>query len=374
MKWTRLWLLLTIPAVAVLADPADYDPMLPFRLRSLNELDKTTPGARTEPVYKVHALRVWLGDVMIDSSRMPQPLEPEAAEAIAHIGSNAAPWLVKFLRESATIGFGENGIIPAFQILGPQARAAIPDLADLAVHQQNILRPANALAHGWEISGNAPMEALAAIGPEAFPAVFRILTNATSPGLRLAAINSIGCYGTNAAPALPELLKWVGDTNEMLAEASVSAVGEVGRHQPAALAAISNALDSPNLMVRESALNALERFGCEANPLLIRLMNNSNEGVRWVAFHSLACAAPTEMTNPIVLATAARHLCSTEGGWQPLGIELIRAASEQAAGVRPDPYMYHLINQPEWRLPDATNALWRLAPALYTDYFTKNVQ
>ena len=128
------------------------------RIRRPGSRDLGAPG---EPVYKGHALRVWLEDVNLRSPLMPPPLKPEATEAIAQIGSNAAPWLVKFLRESTPIGFGEGSITQAFEILGPQARAAISDLADLAVQQQDNQQPANA---GWLFSDNAPMEALGAIG------------------------------------------------------------------------------------------------------------------------------------------------------------------------------------------------------------------
>jgi hypothetical protein len=92
-------------------------------------------ASATEPGYKGHPLSYWLRDVDTLSSAWPAPLREGAKAALAHIGTNAIPFLLKWMEGGCSSMFPDAGTIHAFRILGPSARAAIPELARLATNQ-----------------------------------------------------------------------------------------------------------------------------------------------------------------------------------------------------------------------------------------------
>jgi hypothetical protein len=336
---------------------------LKWRLK--DKLEEARASA-TEPGYQGHPLSYWIRDVQLESSTMPQPLRPEAAAAVAHIGTNAIPFLLKWMGGSAssTSSFFDSGTIQAFRILGRDARAAIPELARSATNQpESVLR-----AHAHEQRfvtgfGDGPLMALGGIGSDALPALIAILTNAIAPGTRLGAIQAISGMQTNAAPAVPILLRYVDDENEMVASAAVTSLGIAGPGDPAALAALEKIAQSSRPGLRGGALEALRHFGEPAVPVLVRALGETNSiGNTAIAFHMLAFSVPTAVTNSKVLAIAAEALQSPDEDRREWAAYALRAIGQQASGVKPDFMMP--ISRQDMRFEDATNVLRRLAPEL----------
>ena len=314
----------------------------------------------TQPTYLGRSLSYWVSDVEILSSRWPTPLKDEAKAAIAHIGTNAIPFLVKWMEGNG------DGLIEAFQILGPRARSAIPDLVRLVTNQTpqvssaalQAQRPLTVPAHG-------PLMALGAIGPDALPALLNILTNSIVPGVRFGAVGALAQMGTNAAPAIPALLKYLDDENEMVVTAAVAALGTSGSGNHDVLAVLERVSQGPQLALRSTALDALENFGQQAVPAFVRALGDTNYGIASVAFHKLAFQSPEAITNSNVLAIAAARLQTQDAEWQEWAARLLRAIGQQANGQKPD-FMVP-ISRRDSMLEDATNVLRRLAPSLLLD-------
>jgi HEAT repeat protein len=313
-----------------------------------------------EPTYGGHPLSYWLDDLQLESSEMPTPLRQEAKVAVAHIGTNAIPFLLRRMRDGGPFGF-DSGSIEAFGILGSEARAAIPELARLATNQADrVASPPGLAPHSIAAVGHGRLLALGRIGPEALPVLSTIVTNSTVPGVRLGAIEAINSMGPQAVFAVSILLDAVNDENEFVASAAVRGLGVVGPGDLAAVTALSNLALGPKRDLRPEALSALAHCGTPAAPALIRTLNDPQE--YFLGFTSLIAAAPQALTNATVLEIGAEGLCSTNAERRLWAAQLLRAAGQQASAQRPD----YAVPGGRWDevLQDATNALRRLAPQL----------
>lgn len=173
----------------------------------------------SEPTYAGKTLREWL-ELNIRNNRGEVP---EAVENIRHIGTNAIPFLIRWMqhyreippwRENIYDGLERlsgSGIVWKFarvleadtfngllaceglRILGPEAKSAIPELTRLA----NDASPP-------EIAARATM-ALGNIGEQATPSLLAILVH-TNVFTRIEALYGLGRIGTNAHIAVPTVL------------------------------------------------------------------------------------------------------------------------------------------------------------------------
>lgn len=318
----------------------------------------------TEPKYKGQPLSYWLADVQVFSSAWPTPLKPEAKTAVAQIGTNAIPFLLDRMGSSSSM-FDDSGAIQAFAILGPAARSAIPALARMATNQPaGLLQSQEYDQSHVTLFGQSALMALGGIGPDALPALLTILTNAIAPGTRLGAIQAIAGMGTNAAAAVPTVLRYVEDKNDMVASQAVNALGAIGPGDPAALAALEKTALGPRQPLQSNALEALRNFGDQATPALIRALGETNRGSGYpaIAFHMLAFSTPTALTNAEVIRIAAEALQSSDPDRREWSAYVLRAIGQQASGTKPDFMMP--ISRQDLRFEDATNVLRRLAPEL----------
>jgi HEAT repeat protein len=312
-----------------------------------------------EPTYKGRHLSYWINDVHWESSMMPQPLKDEAKVAIAHIGTNAIPFLLKLVAEDASF----SGVIQAFQILGPSARPAIPELARLATNQPASVSRATAYAQRpVTMFGYSALLALGGIGPDAVPTLLTILTNSVAPGTRMGAIKALMEMGTNALPAMPVLLQYVYDENDMVAMDAVTALGISGGDSPVALAALEDVSRGPRLILRSGAIDALRHFGPAGVPALVRALSDTNQGNAYIALHVLAFSEPSALTNAAVLALAAEGLQSADDDRRHWAARVLRATDQQSRGIKPD--LMVPVGHEDQMLEEATNTLRRLAPEL----------
>lgn len=278
------------------------------------ELDK-------QPVYKGKRLSEW-----VEQSGNTGDLVHyfEATDAIRAIGTNALPcflkwveydsprkWRVKLataakhlpgsVRKSSFVRWVTDDDQSArgwraasgFQILGPQAKSAIPMLAKLLNRATS------------ETIAKREIEALAAAGPEAVPVLLTVLTNrAALRHLVRDATTAICSMGTNAQPAIPMLVGWLrtGDSNAAANAALV--LGQLRFEPEIVIPALADSLQvnatEPNWVVRWFIAGALGNFGHQARPAvpaLIKMLSEPNDAIREAATNALMKIAPDVPTS-----------------------------------------------------------------------------
>jgi len=170
----------------------------------------------------------------------------EAKEAIRHMGTNALPWLVKWIRYEPASWRRKLSItkLPAW------------------------LRSSRVMV--WLVNDAA---------------IFR----------KENAINCIRYLGADAAPAIPILVRCLRDSNRMITYAAAEALGVLAIEPYFALPALTNALEAPNTRLRRTAARAIGQFGDLARsalPSLLKAINDSDLRVREEAANAIAQIAP----------------------------------------------------------------------------------
>jgi hypothetical protein len=143
-----------------------------------------------------------------------------------------------------------------FQLLGQDARSAVPELIRL-------MRAPNADKEGYTAA-----LALACIGPAGCAPLLEAAADSHAP-CRAAAFLALGQMGTNAVPALPFLLESLGDMQLCARSAgTLDLLGFNGGFQKEAIPALRAALDSPHEQTRLYAASVLARMGAELDRAL----------------------------------------------------------------------------------------------------------
>jgi hypothetical protein len=263
------------------------------------------PGER-EPEYQGKKLSEWLKQY-----RSIGWEHSEAEEAVRQIGSRAVPCLVKWM---------DNGDLPAwkwrlyrfaaahprivktklfhkvmdfpnsdrnafaayqgFEILGPEAKAAIPALIRLTNDSASPGKAHRALL------------ALNAIGKDALPALLSALANEGQGNRRdiVYCIRDTGDLGTNAEPCARVLAQCIKGGDQPVAVASAAALGTLRASPEIAIPALREVSHSTNAFLRRSAVIAIGQFGDRARsaiPDLLEAMNDLDSTVRLAATDAL---------------------------------------------------------------------------------------
>jgi hypothetical protein len=186
-----------------------------------------------EPEYGGRKLREWLK--LYVQSRVRFTDGQEAAEAVRHIGTNALPWLLEWtdcepagwktvLATNAPAAAQRPGYFrsaylrllnrPAddlnwlgrfgFEILGPQARPALPEVQRRMADWGKPWRASRAMEAYTEITG-----------PGAVPALVGALVS-TNANCRQSAAFCLATLGTNGAAAAPSVRKALNDPDPMV--------------------------------------------------------------------------------------------------------------------------------------------------------------
>jgi HEAT repeat protein len=160
-----------------------------------------------------------------------------------------------------------------FEILGEDARPAIPDLVRM-------------MKMGPTENANMALRALGFLGEDAFPHVLAVVTNrASDTALRMNAVivtGRMGYLGTNAAPAIPVLIEYLKDPqyNHFAADA----LGNLLLDSELAVPALMNCLGSSDDWLCLSAVRSLGKFGekaAPAVPALVRIFSEARAGGNW---------------------------------------------------------------------------------------------
>jgi HEAT repeat protein len=125
-----------------------------------------------------------------------------------------------------------------------------------------------------------------------------IETPATNADMRRSAVLALGRIGPDALPALPALLRALGDDRVTVREAAATTIGLLGQEAAAeGVPALITALNDAEPRVRRNALESLSDFGeasRAAAPEARRLLDDPDERVREAARRMLAAVAPKE--------------------------------------------------------------------------------
>jgi hypothetical protein len=248
-----------------------------------------------EPNYKARSLSYWLEA----NSYKPGVSREEARTALRTIGSNAIPFLLKYMTArpgnwdlkirdvKRRIGLQAEDKIRnragysafAFETLGEQAEGAIPQL-DAMLHSPT------------ELDRYFPALALAGIGKPALPLFLSALTN-RNPSVQLAVIQAFDSLGTNRSSATPALLHTLTDPDMRVRQATASVLGLSGIPPALAVPALVSTLADSNRYVRSMAGFSLINLGAKAIPALQDALTSTNELIRRGAATALQ-GIPTE--------------------------------------------------------------------------------
>jgi hypothetical protein len=225
-----------------------------------------------EPGYNGEKLSHWV--ILLGQAKAGLGAAEDQQDAIQQIGTNALPFLVKWITFSeardlrlfgvpfalptahrkAELAYGSSA---AFAVLGPRAATALPDLVRL-VHETN-------------------------------QAVFyRILSAIDTVG---------GNLGTNAGVVVPPLMKLLNGPDAGVAGFAAIELGKIGRRTQtdAIVAAFVRATESADHYVRYGAVYGLGELGPLAQvavPALVRTLDDPDHWVRRTATNSLSNVLP----------------------------------------------------------------------------------
>jgi hypothetical protein len=266
-----------------------------------------------EPRYNGRTLSEWLKEMWPVPSngyaaRNPDQIRArqiEAEEAVKHIGTNAMPCLVRWIRYEPRLpklfswlptevrpferSGGESRIVyayEAFAFLGSEAGPAVPELMR-AMGDKN-LSPRVA----WQIES-----ALSFIGEPALEPALAFLADTNQPNRSYVAgaIWRMRRPGPAPATAGPVLVGCLGDPDDRVATRAAAALAYLRVDPAVTVPALTNALRDPRPAMRSAAAQALHDSGSSAGlavPALIQALKDPATMVRIKATEALSEIAP----------------------------------------------------------------------------------
>jgi len=247
----------------------------------------------------------------------------------------------------------ENRSLPTwkvFQILGPEAKAAIPDLVRIMTISHSGLRQQYAAYD------------LAYIGQEGLPHLLAAMTN-EEPKVRGVAAGAMAVLGTNAAPVLPFLIRSLKDPAQEPAAAAAWALGRLKLQPTLVVPALTNCLNHTNALVRYLSIVALAEFGKDALPGLLRCLDDEDE-------HVIALAAKALGKNNLDPDRVVPLLINRLKAPSPMvrngaAAGLMEFGTNARAAV---PTLVERLNEPEPEVAEmVANALLKIAPEALTN-------
>ncbi len=279
------------------------------------------PGER-EPEYNGKKLSDWLREYNNQwPPWAPGAISQEAVDAVRHIGTNALPFLVKWIRDDKDVPKWKTKLYDiaytcnsrfartkaleiiaqrqllayratwGFEILGQSAGAAIPELTQVA-------RDGNAE------SAFGALTALSYVGKESIPSLLA-LANDRNFKSRIQAIGALGGMrrlGADAHPIVVCLIEHLKEPDPKIVCATANVLGRLNLESEISVPALAGLLQSTDAGVRERGLANLRDFGDRARPILPQLLaalRDSNADVRRGATNALQIIAPEVLTNGV---------------------------------------------------------------------------
>ena len=269
---------------------------------------------RREPTYHGRVLSSWMKQYDRPASL---GRKEQAADAVRHIGTNAFPYLLKwiayeppawkmklfeslsrFVRLEDKQESRAARAMRVFLILGPEGKGAIGDLTRLTTDPK-------AKAGAWRAAYS-----LGYVGSDALPALLAGLTNQQGR-LRDLYAEVLGAMGTNARPAVPMLIQCLKDQDTWVARSAAAALGTLKIDPALVVPALTNCLQDSRGQVRFWAAYALGEFGADARaaaPALGNVLNDSDPKIRATAKKALRKLDPAALEKKTPIESG-----STEG-------------------------------------------------------------
>jgi len=212
----------------------------------------TTTTPTTEPVYGGKPLSQWAELTQDeDISGGPSPQARQAIQAVKAIGpAQAIPFLLKWIQPPWKNSILPGGAVQCFRIFGPDANAAIPDLAKI------LASPAKTMDD--DSAQTMASEALSFLGSNAVPVLLTVATNFQGQQLQWEIIGHMANFGTNGAAAKPAILNWSKDPNGWVRLGALHAYVGIEDDQSARQAFLRAALKDSDQLVRRDASEYLK--------------------------------------------------------------------------------------------------------------------
>lgn len=265
-----------------------------------------------EPEYQGQTLSYWMEHWYSGYQGGQPAVNPQAVEAVQHIGTNALPFFIQWLDtpyRSLTHTDYQARALHGFEVLGPAAKPAIPDLIGMIGR-----------------NANYPALALAAIGKDAVPALIDVLvTNQAAdsygnwrrgvpPGLiRANAIEALSYLGTSAEAALPVLTACLPDEHKRSRVDVCYALACIGRNRPdIVVPALIQALTNSPAYRRISAIHALATFGVQGTSAVPALQDMSRDTDPEVRIQAAIAVKTISPETPNALAPLISNLADPD--------------------------------------------------------------
>ncbi len=270
-----------------------------------------------EPFYKGKRLSEWARAYAANTlTTKPDTSEQrQARDAIRQIGTNAIPDLLKWINYEQPVWkttwypkinpllqklnpnwpmwddkrLGAEDAICAFEVLGPKAAGAIPELS-------RMVNETRAPETSWRAA-----RALAFLGDGALHPLLSALTN-RQPTIRLFAASAMEHFQSDSRPAAPVLFQLLKDQYEPVAAHAARTLGKLKLEPDLSVSALITSLRDSRVTVREFAAIALGAYGEQARlpvPALLTLTSDLDLPARLTATNALLKILPEALTNTV---------------------------------------------------------------------------
>lgn len=251
-----------------------------------------------EPVYNGKPLHEWAEETQDEAiTGGPSPAAIEAAKAVQAIGPAAIPRLIKWIKPPIVNSVLPGGAVYALKALGPQAKSAIPELAEI------LNMPPGSMDD--ESSRHEAAEALSYLGPESVPYMLTAATNLHGQHFQWGLIQDFGNMGTNGVAAIPALIGWTHDKDAWVRLGAVNALGQIAMEPATVIPVLRIALTDSDPLVRRDAASALGNFGKEtkdAVPDLIKVLDDPDWETQTGAIEGLGqIGGQREIVLPLII-------------------------------------------------------------------------
>lgn len=270
-----------------------------IQLAAAETLAKIGKNARAATPSLINALRDGRKD-----------LKKAAALALGRIGQSAVPSLLGLLKTNNEDKVIRVAIFKAFEIMGPQAKEAVPVLIEALRDRERAVTFAasTALSKIGELAISqlidsaknedqeirlAAVTGLGALGAKSKPSIEALARALKDEQLiiRQAATDYIGLVGPGAKIAIPELIVLTRSRDKALKDMSLRALGNIGEAAISAVPAVTECLNDAYPFARKTAAEALGKIGPGAKsaiPAMLKLTQVQDKSTRDICSQALA--------------------------------------------------------------------------------------
>jgi HEAT repeat protein len=281
-----------------------------------------------EPRYGGKYLTAWVDHLVADRYDNIVNANPEAMDAIRHIGSDAVPYLLKWIEwdrplqsklPSGRLGRLLAKIAPRYfakdRTKYPRGYCAAAAFAAIgAARAPGAIEKLNFILNqtAWDESNSNAATALGFLAPESLPTLMANLTN-QNPRVKSFAACGFCSVGTNGRLALPLLLKCLDDPNKRFVGYVAYALGQMHSEPNVVVPALMLCLEQRNRDVRIQAMRALREFGRDGRPALTNLLAVLEDRDKDLVFYAVSALGKIQLEADLVVPALARCLRDRNG-------------------------------------------------------------